>query len=164
MMQQSTDRDSGTSIRDCLKSINKYGLCPESLWPYDPANLFNKPPAVCYEKAVCQNSLTFHRIVQNHDQIKSTLSNGQPIIFGMSIFPSFLKKEVSETGIVPMPDPDEAILGGHSALLVGYDDDESCWIVLTSWGDKFGDKGFLYLPYDYFFKEKKFITDLWILK
>jgi len=164
LMNNSADRDSGTSIRDCIKSINKYGLCPESIWPYDSSILFNKPGADCYEKAIGKNSIPYHRIVQNHDQIKSTLADGQPIIFGMSIFPSFLKKEVSETGIVPMPDPDEAILGGHSALLVGYDDEECYWIVLTSWGEKFGDKGYLYLPYDYFFKEKKFIMDLWVLK
>lgn len=160
----SVDRDSGCSIRDCLKTINKYGLCSESIWPYDPANLFNKPLTLCYEKSIGKNTLTFHRIIQIHDQIKSALADGQPIIFGMSIFPSFLNKNVADTGIVPMPDPNEAILGGHSALLVGYDDDESYWIVLTSWGEKFGDKGFLYLPYDYFFKEKKFVTDLWVLK
>jgi len=92
---------------------------------------------------------------------KTTIKSKAPIIFGMSIFPSFISKNVTD---IPMPEPDEAVLGGHAALLVGYDDEESCWIVLTSWGDKFGDKGFLYLPYDYFFKEKKYVTDLWVLK
>jgi len=164
-MNNSTDRDSGSSIRDCIKAINKYGMCPESLWTYDASNFFNKPHLFCYDKAApIINGVTYHRIVQNHDQIKSTLADGQPIIFGMSIFPSFISKNVAETGVIPMPDPDEAVLGGHAALLVGYDDEESCWIVLTSWGDKFGDKGFLYLPYDYFFKEKKYVTDLWVLK
>ena len=41
-----------------------------------------------------------------------------------------------------------ARVGGHLVALVGYDDDEQCWIVKNSWGDKWGDHGWFKMGYD----------------
>jgi hypothetical protein len=38
--------------------------------------------------------------------------------------------------------------GGHVVSLVGYDDDESCWIVKNSWGTGWGENGWFKMSYD----------------
>ena len=40
------------------------------------------------------------------------------------------------------------IAGGHVMTIVGYDDDEQCWIIKNSWGEKWGENGWLKLSYD----------------
>jgi hypothetical protein len=40
------------------------------------------------------------------------------------------------------------IVGGHVVTIVGYDDNENCWIVKNSWGTKWGQKGWFKMAYD----------------
>ena len=41
-----------------------------------------------------------------------------------------------------------AIAGGHVMTIVGYNDDEGCWIVKNSWGENWGLNGWLKMSYD----------------
>ena len=47
------------------------------------------------------------------------------------------------------------VVGGHSMVIVGYDDIREVFIVRNSWGRIWGDNGYFYLSYD-FFKEDTF--------
>ena len=38
--------------------------------------------------------------------------------------------------------------GGHVVTIVGYDDNDECWIVKNSWGDKWGEDGWFRMAYD----------------
>ena len=38
-------------------------------------------------------------------------------------------------------------LGGHVMLVIGYDDNQKCWIVKNSWGPYFGDNGYVLIGY-----------------
>ncbi len=40
------------------------------------------------------------------------------------------------------------IVGGHVVTIVGYDDNEECWIVKNSWGADWGENGWFRLSYD----------------
>ncbi|HEC72650.1 MAG TPA: hypothetical protein ENI36_03500 [Thermoplasmatales archaeon] len=40
------------------------------------------------------------------------------------------------------------IAGGHVMTMVGYDDNEKCWIVKNSWGSQWGDNGWVKISYD----------------
>jgi hypothetical protein len=40
------------------------------------------------------------------------------------------------------------IVGGHVVTIVGYDDNQECWIVKNSWGTKWGENGWFRLAYD----------------
>jgi hypothetical protein len=42
----------------------------------------------------------------------------------------------------------EELVGGHVMAIVGYDDNEECWIVKNSWGTGWGDSGWLKMSYD----------------
>jgi len=38
--------------------------------------------------------------------------------------------------------------GGHVMTIIGYDDNDACWIVKNSWGSGWGDNGWLKIAYD----------------
>lgn len=44
--------------------------------------------------------------------------------------------------------------GWHSITIVGWDDDNSCWICKNSWGEGFGESGWFRIKYDECFIEK----------
>jgi C1A family cysteine protease len=92
-----------------------------------------------YCKLTLDNGLT---------DLKLSLSKGFPVIFGIMVPRSFYLTPAS--GVFSMPSPDEIRLGGHALLAVGYDDDKQHFIVRNSWGEEFGDKGYCYIPYDFF--------------
>jgi C1A family cysteine protease len=81
-------------------------------------------------------------------ELKLALSKGMPFIFGMMVPKSFYLTPAS--GVVAMPSPDEARLGGHALLAVGYNDEKKHFIVRNSWGEEFGDQGYCYMPYEFF--------------
>ena len=78
------------------------------------------------------------------------LSNRQTIAFGFSVYESFESQQVAETGVVPMPGPDERQLGGHEVLAVGYlEDHPDHVLVRNSWGPDWGMGGYFLMPWAY---------------
>ena len=152
--------DSGAEIRDGIKTINKIGVCPETLWPYDISQFTIKPKYECYELAKHHRSVQYKRVLPTLDQLKSGLSNGYPIVFGFIVYESFESEETAKTGIVKMPEQGENILGGHAVTLVGYDDTKGTFKVRNSWSGKWGDNGYCYFPYDYI-TDSNLCSDFW---
>jgi len=77
------------------------------------------------------------------ENMKNALIDYGPLIICMSIYEDFYQYKSGvyrhETG---------KRVGGHVLAIVGYDDNESCWIVKNSWGDAWGDEGWFKLAYD----------------
>ena len=44
--------DSGLSVRDAAKVLANYGLCQESLWPYDVTKYTLLPPLNAFQKSI----------------------------------------------------------------------------------------------------------------
>ena len=95
-MEGSTDTDSGANIRDGIKSINRQGVCHESIWPYDISKFAVEPDQVCYSDAKYHKSLIYHRVKHNCKQIRAALHNGYPVVFGISVYQSFENEEVAK--------------------------------------------------------------------
>lgn len=155
-------RDTGCSIRMCLKAISKNGCCKESLWVYDCRRYRTSPPQKCYNDAVRYKNVTYYR-VSTINEIKSALAEGNPVLFGAYLYPSFYDAE--DTGEVPMPGNSEECIGGHCMLLSGFLDGEKKFIVRNSWGTRFGGKmrGYCKIPYAYI-ADKSLCGDFWVLK
>ncbi|GLX80045.1 hypothetical protein tinsulaeT_33850 [Thalassotalea insulae] len=81
-------------------------------------------------------------------ELRLALSKGMPVIFGMMVPRSFYA--IKADGVMAMPSPTDVRLGGHALLAVGYDDKREMFIVRNSWGEEFGDKGYCYMPYEFF--------------
>jgi C1A family cysteine protease len=149
--------DSGAEIRDGMKILSKYGVCPESIWPYIIKKFTNKPVKKAIDAAGKYKIFEYRRI-NGLDELKAALADGQPVVFGFNVYQSFESDDVAKTGIVSMPKDGESLLGGHAVLAVGFDDTKGQVIVRNSWGDSWGDKGYFYMPYEVF---NKLVMDMW---
>jgi len=156
LLENSTRSDSGASVRDVCKALNKYGVCSESLDPYIISKFRNKPSNDAYNDGVNHKCTEYFRLNGMND-IKNCLYSGFPIIFGFSVYSSFDSDTVTQTGIVPMPSRRERMLGGHCTLIVGYSDEKKWFICKNSWGADWGDLGYFYLPYSYL----SLMSDFW---
>ena len=157
------DIDSGAMIRDGIKSVSKQGVCPETSWPYDISRFTEKPPDSCYDEALGHQVTSYQRIPRALNQMKGCLAHGFPFVFGFSVYESFQTPEVAATGVVPMPDiANEAVLGGHAVLAVGYDDAEQRFLVRNSWGDTWGNGGYFTMPYAYL-SDRSLASDFWAI-
>ena len=155
--------DTGASLRDGIKTIAKQGYCKETEWPYDIEKFTQKPPQACYDTAKTHVAVEYKRVNQNETELKTVLSQGFPVVFGVSVYSSFEGEDVKTTGMVPMPEKNESLLGGHAILLVGYDDEKNLYTFRNSWGTGWGKEGYGFLPYEYV-TNSNLAQDFWTVK
>lgn len=161
VIENSVDSDEGASLYDGIKSLQKSGVCPENMWPYNISQFKIKPPKICYKTAAKHKAIVVANIQQDITSMKNSLSNGYPFVVGISIYKSFESPKVTNSGVVSIPDiNNEEFLGGHAVLVCGYNDIGQIWIVRNSWGTSWGDKGYFYLPYLYLL-DSHLSSDLW---
>ena len=162
-IEHSVGTDSGAMIRDGIKSVVKLGVCPETLWPYQPTAFTRRPTAPCYRNALNHQVVSYQRLEQKLDQMKGCLADGYPFVFGFSVYESFETPAVARTGTVPLPARTERLLGGHAVLAVGYDDRLQRFIVRNSWSAKWGLKGYFLMPYAYL-TTTGLASDFWTIR
>lgn len=162
-MEGTVSSDAGAAIRDVVKSAAKQGDCPESEWPYNISKFAVKPPAQCYTDALKDRALSYQRVQQSLSQMKACLASGYVFVAGISVYESFESDEVAKTGMVPMPEPGEQLLGGHACVICGYDATKGVFNFRNSWGDSWGDKGYGYMPFEYMLN-KGLSSDFWVIR
>ena len=161
-IEGTTGEDSGASIRDAVKAVNKFGMCQESSWPYDISKFTEKPPEECYTIAVNHKSILYRRLDQDINQLKACLVKEYPFVCGVAVYDSFMSEKANQTGMIPIPKPTEKKLGGHALCFCGYDDDMKCFIFQNSWNSSWGDNGYGYLPYEYMLCPE-LASDFWVI-
>lgn len=162
-LEGTTDADSGSMIRDAIKSVAAQGVCPEVMWRYDPAAFRRRPPGPCYQVAAWHKALRYHRLAQDLDQLKCCLASGYPFAFGFTVYESFERPQVAATGQAPLPAPGETVVGSHAVLAVGYDDARQWFIARNSYGAGWGMCGYFTLPYAYLTQES-LAGDFWMIR
>lgn len=162
VIEHTTNTDSGAQLRDGIKTLAKAGDCTETVWPYDVSQFANEPPEAAYAEALNYQILSYYRL-QTLSEMKHTLSSGFPFVFGFAVYESFESIDVSKTGIVPMPQASEHMLGGHAVMAVGYEDETERFIARNSWGSKWGDKGYFYMPFSYL-TNSSLASDFWTIR
>ena len=153
--------DAGAQTRDGLKVAAKLGVCSEAFWRYEVGKFRHEPPASAYFDAIKCRVAFYHRLNRDLPQMKACLASGYPFLTGVTLYESFDSKEVARTGVVNMPARNERSAGGHCVLTVGYDDAKGRFIVLNSWGDNWGQRGYFTLPYEYMLSPK-LSGDFWM--
>ena len=162
-LEGTVSSDSGAQIRDGVKTLVRQGVCPETAWPYDITKFADKPSAACYTDALTHQATSYQRVPRTLEQMKGCLAEGFPFVFGFTVYDSFESQDVAKTGVVPMPSPDESVLGGHAVVAVGYDDADERFRVRNSWGIGWGQEGYFTMPYAYL-TDSGLAADFWTLR
>lgn len=156
--------DSGATLEDGIKSLKKYGICPEMDWPYIIPKFTIRPPDICFKKALDAQALKVENINSSSIQaMKNCLNQGFPFVIGFLVFPSFESIIVAKTGMVPYPGPNEKPLGGHAICVMGYDESKKRFYCRNSWGPKWGINGNFWMPYTYL-SNINLASDAWTIK
>lgn len=158
-LEGSTTSDSGATIRDVCRAMNIYGVCEEIYMPYGKTNISTPPTPIALANAIKYKIKSYQRLTSLSDIKTYLATKSQPILIGMQVYQSMETQTVAQTGKLPMPTMVEQMLGGHAVLVVGYDDNKQVLIVRNSWGQNWGDKGYFYMPYNYF---NKYTSDYWV--
>ncbi len=163
VLEGTVNSDNGAQLRDGVKTVAKQGVCPETTWPYQIAQFDAKPPAQAYQQAAREKAKNYFRIPQLANQFKGCLASGYPFVFGFTVYESFESPAVAQTGVVPMPGANEAVLGGHAVCAVGYDDAQQRFVIRNSWGTGWGMGGYCTMPYTYLL-DPHLAADFWTLR
>lgn len=163
-LEGTVNDDAGAELRSGAVVLNKYGVCPEWEWPYKINNFKTKPTTQCYKDGL-PHIINSYYSIKTFTNLKMSLANNLPFVFGFNVYDSFESDAVSQTGIVPMPDvKNESLLGGHAVMAVGYNDYEKRFLVRNSWGKNWGLKGtnagYFTMPYDYL-ANSNLSSDFW---
>jgi len=154
--------DAGTTIRTGVKSVDKQGVCPESMWPYFPHLFKSRPYSAAFDRAIFHQAISYERL-DTLQQCKRCLADGLPFVFGFSVYDSFESNTVTQTGMMSIPQTTERLLGGHAVMAVGYDDATGYFTVMNSWGKYWGDKGYFYMPYAIIINPN-LSADFWVIR
>lgn len=172
--EHTTHEDAGAMVRDAVGGIAKYGVVPDSEFPYDDQVFDVAPSKQDYKDAKLQKALVYEAVQYPH--LNTTIASGYPIVFGFTVYESFESDEVARTGVVPIPEPGEKVLGGHCVWMFGFNSrykaggndkfppqTKAC---RNSWmdegGDPWGDNGNFYLPQWYFSNNQA--SDFWVIR
>jgi C1A family cysteine protease len=169
-----TNTDTGASLAVSILCLSKFGVCLEADWPYDISKFTVAPTKDLCDKALMYKCGAGKRVTPTHEQLRGGLSEGFPFVLGINVYESFMTVNVGNTGIIPIPlltdttidgktVKADTLLGGHAIVCVGYDDSTRLYKFRNSWSEKWGDKGYGYLPYDYV-ENHNLAFDMWAIK
>ncbi len=176
-LEGSVNEDAGASIGDGILTLYKKGAPREKFWTYDDRTesddpkvlpkFIQRPSAEAYANAkenrdldgIATDLIKPNGRKYDLSQIKRAIFDKQPLSLGIMLYDSFQSEVVARTGIVPMPKRGENVIGGHAVLAVGYSDAKKWVKFANSWDVTWGDKGYFYLPYDYFTTD--LVSEVW---
>jgi C1A family cysteine protease len=166
--------DTGAYLRNVMGALVMFGVPHEKWWPYTTGTGWdNEPNEWQYAVAKNYSAIAYFRydtpgqdVVGN---VKLWLAHGVPAMFGFWVFQSF--NWGNAPGFIPLPGPNEAALGGHAVVAVGYDDEleirhlgnntstSGAFLFRNSWGTGWGSQGYGWLPYAYV--GRNLASDFW---
>jgi C1A family cysteine protease len=167
-LEHSVENDSGGTIRDAVKAAAKFGVIPETMMKYNVRNFAHEPSAKCYNAALTHQVTEYLRVENDSrlggaTHLEVSLAAGYPVVFGATLYTSFEEPGPDPvTHVIPMPG-NEQVLGGHCMLIVGYDRTRRLFLVRNSWGTSYGDKGYIWIPYNYLLNTD-LACDFWTLR
>jgi hypothetical protein len=131
------------NIIDAANYLIEYGVPDEGCYP-DPKRAFDYPFVSLEgweDRTVKINNWGW--IDHDVESIQNALINYGPLVLCMRFHQDFY---YYRGGIYEHKWGD--IAGGHVVTIIGYDDNNQCWIVKNSWGTSWGEDGYYRISYE----------------
>lgn len=143
----------GAYLRSAAKAYQKYGMCLESTLPYGGGKTEDSWKELSISRDMDVEAGKFKAkayasVATSVEAIRKALVlTKSPLLFGMTLYQSY-RQARDNGGYIPIPKDGEEKIGGHAMALVGYDDETGYFEVKNSWGDLWGDNGYIKIPYE----------------
>lgn len=150
------DPSAGVWLTSAMRIYKGWGMPPESEFPYN-GNLEDFPPdePEGIDALAKQFRLSTYRRIRSQTEGKIILASELSFTASFNITDQWFD---AENGVIKMPSADEEPTAGHSIHIIGYNDNASQFIFQNSWGTNWGDKGYGYMPYEFF---EKNLSEAW---
>lgn len=183
-------QDAGSTIHTTYQTLNQLGVCLELQEPYSDNDYTMAPTAEQYAEALVYKGGPYHAVPDLYT-IKSCIASGYSVGGGIDVYPSFETEHFSNSGMMPLPQPSESLVGRHAQHFLDYDDTVKFLAALgkvvsgpsysgpsiaavrglfvqNSWGSEWGisapgrsDRGCYWMPQAYV--EQGHVTDMWTM-
>ncbi|MEM1323575.1 MAG: C1 family peptidase [Bacteroidota bacterium] len=146
----------GIHFAEAFKVLRDYGTAFWKDFPYDPNNCTKVPDKTTIEKAKVNKISAAQALTPaNLAEIKYNLWAKKPVMLGVSLESDFqakgfeaFKNKTHYTYQLRGP----IFTYYHAMLCVGYDDNKKVFKVMNSWGNQWGNAGYVDIPYSVFVK------------
>lgn len=150
----------GSNFHEQLEVLGTQGICRDDLYAYNSESPDVKPSTEADDDAKQHRVLQAKQIPlvnypedkpksieENHKLLTSALSEGYPVGISLNVYDNLGTDGAFV--VHPQDAPNAKEDGWHAMVLVGYAEENNCYIVRNSWGPEFGDKGYCYMPSTY---------------
>ncbi len=153
----SADCDQGSDLVHAISVAVELGVCSWNDMPYDTASKACLDPIAPEalsraRRYVMESPMALD--VANAEQWRYHLSDGRPVVFGLNIDRGFLtagRAAAKGSGEFVWQGVDTTLadwaIDGHALVCAGYDATDSTYLVLNSWGQDWGRKGWCRIPW-----------------
>ncbi len=134
----------GVDVKDAAQYLVEYGTpdegcCPDMHRTYDMPCNFTLPG---WESRAVKIK-EWGWVENNEESIKEALIKHGPLVACISVYEDFMHYH----GGIYRHRWGKRV-GGHLITIVGYDDEQQCWICKNSWGTGWGEEGWFRVAYD----------------
>lgn len=153
----------GWSVVDAVRSLTTTPLVPESSWPYTSSGRGMSATRPTDEQLTADGRYraTGYSVIEDDasklENIKRVLASGRAVTVWSGL--CFSAGWSSGTGVIDAPmlpcagDGTSTYDGYHAYTIVGYDEAAMTFLALNSWGDDWGNGGYMRLSYDFVTQE-----------
>ena len=138
------DCSRGSYVSSAMELLNKQGAPKLADHPYQCNQTITSSDK---NKAGKYKIKTYRRLSNTggdtKNAVKKSISEGNPVVIGMSIYSSFSYAKGVWNGV------QDNFRGGHAMTIIGYDDNKygGSFELMNSWGATWGNGGFIWVKY-----------------
>ncbi|MCU1679645.1 MAG: peptidase [Amycolatopsis sp.] len=133
--------DTGWMPDRALKACHDVGITYENYFPYSPRNRAGAVLSADWPNRLATIP-SYGSLTGNPAAMKEQISARGAIVACLLVYQDFFSYH---SGVYRHVTGELA--GGHCVTLVGYDDNQGCWIAKNSWSTGWGDSGFFRIAY-----------------
>lgn len=145
----------GAALPPALAFLQQKGDCRAATFGNDTTLCDIRPNTQADEEAALFKIKDYARLFDVNDSpdekirtVRQSLKDSSPVIVGLYLTRSFYN--IADGQKTWLPDASEANLEAHAAVVVGYDMLTKTFDVMNSWGEYWGDGGFIKIKFEDF--------------
>ena len=147
----------GTDFASALQVLQDRGVATLATVPYEDLGNCSEGSTSSFDANAADNKIKYWRQLEGTVlSVKQTVANNVPVIMGARLDDNFMRWDNSEVYDAYSTFDDVGIHAYHAMAIIGYDDNKGisgAFKVVNSWGNWWGDGGFIWVDYNFFFSD-----------